>query len=406
MDLLTALGSGGSVFAAELRPPRAELATVEGMDAWIDTYHAVQRLTRQGTYVFLTDSAVGAQEEDNLRHLVTNLGNDVPRERIVPFLTAKHSLEYCLSYAERAQQNGFPALVVLGGDKAVGRAALRSSTRGSCAQLLRQRDDALDARRLGEPARRRRAAGGLSARPDFNAEFYLTQVVSHHHADAGRAFHRRRRAARPGAAGGLRRLLLSQRQPAHARRAEGLPAGAGRGAHARVRGRRDAGGHVRADDPHADGRRRPPLLHQQPAGREGAGRRSPTCSRKSELSRRREGWRAGKAEGPTRRVGGHDEKLEGQLACGSLLLPSSDEFERGRGAQSQTPLQRLRGVDPATTRSIVQATWAIDCRSRSKRARRFALDADQQMEMIADQIPLMVEALSRSRPASSSWRNR
>jgi len=71
----------------ELRPPRAELAGIEGMDACIDTYHAVKRLTREGTFVFLTDSAVGAQEEDNLRHLVTNLGRDVPRERIVPFLT-------------------------------------------------------------------------------------------------------------------------------------------------------------------------------------------------------------------------------------------------------------------------------------------------------------------------------
>src|SRR5436853_2237201 len=120
-DLLTALRSGSSVFGAELRPPRAELAAGEGMDAWIDTYHAVRRLTRQGTFVFLTDSAVGAQEEDNLRHLVINLGTDVPRERVVPFLTSKHPLEYCLSYAERARQHGFPALVVLGGDKAVGR---------------------------------------------------------------------------------------------------------------------------------------------------------------------------------------------------------------------------------------------------------------------------------------------
>ena len=32
-DLLTALRSGGSVIAAELRPPRAELAMREGMDA-------------------------------------------------------------------------------------------------------------------------------------------------------------------------------------------------------------------------------------------------------------------------------------------------------------------------------------------------------------------------------------
>ena len=45
---------------AELRPPRAELAATEGMDAWIDTYHAVRQLTRRETFVFLTDSAVGA----------------------------------------------------------------------------------------------------------------------------------------------------------------------------------------------------------------------------------------------------------------------------------------------------------------------------------------------------------
>src|SRR5450759_497343 len=142
MDLLTALRTEASVFAAELRPPRAELATAEGMDAWIDTYHAVQRLTRQGTFVFLTDSAVGAEEEDNLRHLVINLGQDVPRERIVPFLTSKHTREYCLSYAERAHQSGFPALVVLGGDKAVG--TPRSVEHAwQLRQMLRARDGGL-----------------------------------------------------------------------------------------------------------------------------------------------------------------------------------------------------------------------------------------------------------------------
>jgi hypothetical protein len=181
MNLLTALKSGASVFAAELRPPQAELATAEGMDAWIDTYHAVRRLTRQGTFVFLTDSAVGSQEEDNLRHLVTNLGNDVPRERIVPFLTAKHSLEYCVSYAERAHQKGFPALVVLGGDKAVG--TPRSVEHAwQLRKMLRQRDNALAlggwANPHGDPERQ---VDYLSAE-DFNAEFYLTQVVSHHHA--------------------------------------------------------------------------------------------------------------------------------------------------------------------------------------------------------------------------------
>src|ERR1051325_607845 len=111
MDVIAALRPGPSVSAAELRPPRAELALAEGMDAWIDTYHAVRRLTRQGTFVFLTDSAVGAEEEDNLRHLVTNLGNDVPRERIVPFLTSKHPVADCLSHAIRVHLPRFPALL-------------------------------------------------------------------------------------------------------------------------------------------------------------------------------------------------------------------------------------------------------------------------------------------------------
>jgi 5,10-methylenetetrahydrofolate reductase len=198
MDLLSALRSGTSVFAAELRPPRAELATAEGMDAWIDTYHAVQRLTRQGTFVFLTDSAVGAQEEDNLRHLVTNLGNDVPRERIVPFLTSKHPLEYCLSYAERAHQHGFPTLVILGGDKAVGMP--RSVEHAwQLRQMLRARDARLELGGWANPhADPERQVDYLTA-ADFNAEFYLTQVVSHHHAD---------RVARFLAAGKRRGLTL------------------------------------------------------------------------------------------------------------------------------------------------------------------------------------------------------
>ena len=186
------------MFAAELRPPRAELATAEGMEAWIDTYHAVQRLTRQGTFVFLTDSAVGAAEEDNLRHLVTNLGNDVPRERIVPFLTSKHSLEYCLSYAERAHQHGFPALVILGGDKAVG--APRSVEHAwQLRQMLRTRDQGLALGGWANPhADPERQVDYLTA-GNFNAEFYLTQVVSHHHAD---------RVARFVAAGERRGLIL------------------------------------------------------------------------------------------------------------------------------------------------------------------------------------------------------
>src|SRR5215216_3918622 len=122
MSLELALNSQATVIAAELRPPRAELGSREGMDAWIDMYHAVRSLARRDVRVFLTDSAVGTQEENNLRHLVTNLGRDVAPNHVIPFLTSKHSLDFCLSYAEQAWQHGFPSLVVLGGDKSVGRA--------------------------------------------------------------------------------------------------------------------------------------------------------------------------------------------------------------------------------------------------------------------------------------------
>jgi 5,10-methylenetetrahydrofolate reductase len=202
-DLLTALRSGSPVFAAELRPPRAELAAAEGIDAWIDTYHAVRRLTRQGTFVFLTDNAVGAQEEDNLRHLVTNLGTDVPRERIVPFITVKHPLPYCLSYAERAHQSGFRALVVLGGDKLVG--TPRSVEHAwQLREMLRRRNDTLAlggwANPHGDPEQQ---VGYLTA-DTVHADFYLTQVVSHFDAAKVERFveaGRRRGLALPGVFG-------------------------------------------------------------------------------------------------------------------------------------------------------------------------------------------------------------
>ena len=203
MDFLTALGSGSSVLAAELRPPRAELESAEGMDAWIDTYHAVKRLTREGTFVFLTDSAVGAAEEDNLRHLVTNLGQDVPRTRIVPFMTTKHTLDYCLSYAERARQSGFPALVVLGGDKAVGTPRCVEHA-WQLRQLLRKQDPSLALGGWANPHADATRQVDYLLDPNFTAEFYLTQVVSHHDLPVVSAFLdavRRRAADLPGVYG-------------------------------------------------------------------------------------------------------------------------------------------------------------------------------------------------------------
>jgi hypothetical protein len=165
--------------AAELRPPRAELEAVASMDAWIDTYHAVRSLTRGGTHVFLTDSAVGLKEEDNLRHLAINLGTDVPRDAIIPFLTCKHPLDYCLSYADRAHQQGFDALVVLGGDKNVGPPRCVEHA-WQLREHIRRRVPALALGGWANPHGDCAAQVGHLLAEHANAEFYLTQVVSHH----------------------------------------------------------------------------------------------------------------------------------------------------------------------------------------------------------------------------------
>lgn len=157
------------------------------MDAWIDTYHAVKGLTRAGTYVMLTDSAVGAAEEDNLRHLVTNLGQDVPRSRIVPFMTSKHTREYCLSYADRAHQSGFPALVVLGGDKSVGTPRCVEHA-WQLREMLREHTPSLALGGWANPHANAERQVGFLLDPHFTAEFYLTQVVSHHDMPAVTAF--------------------------------------------------------------------------------------------------------------------------------------------------------------------------------------------------------------------------
>ena len=81
------------LIAVEMRPPQAGLSSAQSMNTWIDMYHAVQRLAARDTIVFITDNAVGQAEEENLGHLASNLAGDVSPGRVVPFLTAKHSLD-------------------------------------------------------------------------------------------------------------------------------------------------------------------------------------------------------------------------------------------------------------------------------------------------------------------------
>ena len=209
------------------------------MDAWIDTYHAVRGLTRNGTFVFLTDSAVGLKEEDNLRHLVTNLGTDVPAiaRRAVPHVQAPS--DYCLAYADRARQHGFESLVVLGGDKHVGPPRCVEHA-WQLREIIREREAGAGARRLGQPARPCRDAGAASARrprhrgvlPDADRVASQPRAVERFLAEA-----ERRGLALPGMFGVF---YYRSREPDDAADAAAVPACAGRGAQRGVRGRRDA----------------------------------------------------------------------------------------------------------------------------------------------------------------------
>ena len=179
--LLEALNSTAPLVSVELRPPRAELGTEAGMDAWIDTYHAVRGVVRGGTFVFLTDSAVGEREEHNLRHLVINLGTDVPRSHVVPFLTTKHTLDFCLGYAERAWTEGFTSLVVLGGDQKVGPPRCVAHA-WELREAIRRHVPELTLGGWANPHADAARQLDFLSDPHFGAEFFLTQVISHHDA--------------------------------------------------------------------------------------------------------------------------------------------------------------------------------------------------------------------------------
>lgn len=187
LGFLEQLQSGEDVFTVELRPPMANLLGPDSMDAWIDTYHGVRRLVRKGRFLFLTDNAVGAAEEENLSHLGANLAEEVQPTSIIPFLTCKHSLEYCLMYAERAWAKGFRALTVLGGDQTVG--APRCFPHAyELRQRIRERVPGLVLGGWANPHREPQVQAGYLTDPKFTAEFWLSQVVSHHSLSVVEAF--------------------------------------------------------------------------------------------------------------------------------------------------------------------------------------------------------------------------
>jgi hypothetical protein len=166
-----------------LDPGPSDLDATAGMGAWIDLHHALGRLVADGTFVFLTDNAVGAAEEENLAHVGANVGESVDVRRIVPMLTCKHALEYCLLFGDRASSQGFEAMTVLGGDTSVGAPRCVPHAR-DLREMFRTRSPGLALGGWVNPHKDPATQVGYLTAPDAHADFALAQVVSHH--DVGR----------------------------------------------------------------------------------------------------------------------------------------------------------------------------------------------------------------------------
>ena len=177
--LLEELARPEPFVSVEVRPPRADLDPGVGISEWIDLHHALGRLARDGRFVFLTDNAVGAEEEESLAHVGANVGDSVDLRYIVPILTCKHSLDYCRMFASRAASDGFETLTVLGGDKSVGRPRCVPHGR-DLREIVRGRLPSMALGGWVNPHRDPDRQIDFVMAEDANNDYALAQIVSHH----------------------------------------------------------------------------------------------------------------------------------------------------------------------------------------------------------------------------------
>ena len=177
--LLEELARTEPFVSVEVRPRKADLDPGAGISEWIDLHHALGRLARDGRFVFLTDNAVGAEEEESLAHVGANVGDSVDVRYIVPILTCKHSLDYCKMFASRAASDGFQTLTVLGGDKSVGRPRCVPHGR-DLREIVRSRIPSLALGGWVNPHRDPDRQIDFVMAEDANNDYALAQIVSHH----------------------------------------------------------------------------------------------------------------------------------------------------------------------------------------------------------------------------------
>jgi len=176
---LDALHSPGPTLSVELRPPPASLMGEASVDAWIDLNQSVRGLLRDGRFVLFTDDAVGEREEESLQHLTANLGAGADLSGVVPFLTCKHSSEYSTLFARRASAHGLGAITVTGGDWSPTQPRRFERSR-DLRRWIRERVPDLPLGSWVNPFRDPVEQVELLLDPEHMADYYLTQVVSHH----------------------------------------------------------------------------------------------------------------------------------------------------------------------------------------------------------------------------------
>ena len=237
------------------------------------------------------------------------LARGVPASRIIPFLSAKHSLDYCMMFARRAVSNGCEALAVVGGRHERPAPTLRRA-RVPASRHHPVRVPFAHARgggRIRTPTRPSRST--TFARGDFEADFFLTQIVSHHSLSVVEAVSRGAGPPERPRSRRLRRLLLPQRESGDPAPSQPVPSHSRRADHAGVRRRDERRGDLRAQHPGAEGRGGPQHL----PGESGISQRRPALPRdhagvgaNGELRRKGEApgvpcLRRGGAAGPFRR---------------------------------------------------------------------------------------------------------
>jgi len=163
----------------ELRPPPTGLAGGRSVDAWIDLNRGVRALLKAGRFVLFTDDAVGDREEESLQHLTSNLGPERDLSQIIPFLTCKHPRDYCTLFARRAISHGVEAITVTGGDPGAGPPRCVPRSRDLRA-IVREQEPSLALGAWVNPYRDAAEQVGLLMESGHEADYYLTQVVSHH----------------------------------------------------------------------------------------------------------------------------------------------------------------------------------------------------------------------------------